>query len=254
MLVRRFFGLLLSAVLVIGCASRCAELPASLGGSDNLAVDPADPCGTQRQHFADSQTFFTKEIVVRAVAGAVVGAGAGAAVGGATNGAKGAGIGAAIGAVGGGLLGLTSGYWDKLQQQNLDKQQLSQTVNADLRTESSHMDATAGAFAALRTCRFAQAKQIKTNGRRGALTRDQTQAQLAQERSWFDEEIRVAKDAGVNMQKRDEQFTYAATNLNQGPAKTAATETIPQKRNSFDNTVTTAQAQSTSTFSLEDTG
>ena len=254
MLVRRFFGLLLSAVLVIGCASRCAELPASLGGSDNLAVDPADPCGTQRQHFADSQTFFTKEIVVRAVAGAVVGAGAGAAVGGATNGAKGAGIGAAIGAVGGGLLGLTSGYWDKLQQQNLDKQRLSQTVNADLRTESSHMDATAGAFAALRTCRFAEAQRIKANGRRHFITHDQAQAQLAQERGWFDEEIRVAKAAGVNMQKRDDQFTYAATSLNQTAAKTAATETIPQKRNSFDNTVTTAQAQSTSTFSLEDTG
>jgi hypothetical protein len=254
MLVRRFLTLFVSAALVIGSVSGCAELPPSLGGDDNLAVDPADPCGTQRQHFADSQSFFTKEIVVRVVAGAVVGAGAGAAVGGATNGTKGAEIGALVGAVGGGLLGLTSGYWDKLQQQNLDKQQLSRTVNADLRTESSHMDATAGAFAELRGCRYAQAQRIKANARRGAITHDQAQAQLTQERTWFDAEIRVAKAAGVNMQKRDDQFTYAATNLNQTPAKTAATETIPQKRNSFESTVTTAQAQSSSTFSLEGTG
>jgi len=241
------------------------------GGPSNLAVEPGDPCGAQRAAFADSQSYFTREIAVRALTGAVVGAGGGAAIGSLANGSNGALTGMIAGALTGAALGAMSGYFDQLQQQHLDQAQLAQTVNGDLQRESTQIDHTAATFASLRSCRFAEADAIKAQARRGYIPRAQAQSALAQERGWFDQEVEVAQKAGVNMQNRDQQFAYAADNLHAAPAPApshgsrarpaptsaataatvAATETIPQKRNSFETSVKTAQAQSASAFSLD---
>lgn len=255
--LRTSVSLLASSALIVGSLSGCSST--NLFGSNNLSVDPGDPCGSQRQHFAESQSFFTQEIVVRTATGALIGAGAGAAIGGATGGGRGAGIGALTGALVGGAAGFASGYWDKLQQQQLDQQQLAQTINSDLRTESANIDHTTAAFATLRSCRFAEAQHIKADARRGLISRSEAESRLSQERTRFNQEVQVAEQAGVNMQKRDDQFTYAADNLRQSRRPTrsassisvAATETIPQKRNSFENTVKASEAQSSTAFSLD---
>ena|SRR5947209_4525400 len=192
--VRRSASLLVAAGLVSVTLCGCSQT--NLFGHGNLAVDPADPCGPARRHFAESQSFFTQEIVVRTAVGALAGAGAGAAIGGASGGSRGAGIGALAGALTGGAIGFASGYWDKLQQEKLDQQQLAQTINADLRTESTRIDQTTASFASLRGCRFAEAARIKSEARRGMIPRTEAERRLGQERAWFDEEVRVAQQAG----------------------------------------------------------
>lgn len=271
MILRQAGLLIASLALVAASVSGCSQMPSGMFGGATLAVEPGDPCGAERAAFADSQSFFTREIAVRALTGAVVGAGGGAAIGALANGSSGALTGMLAGALTGAALGAMSGYFDQLQQQHLDQAQLAQAVNADLQRESAQMDHTAATFAALRSCRFAQADAIKAQARRGYIPRAQAQGALAQERGWFDQEVQVAQQAGVNMQNRDQQFAYAADNLHTAPppaapsrgrarpaptstaaaATVAATETIPQKRNSFETSVKTAQAQSASAFSLD---
>jgi hypothetical protein len=256
-------GLTLAALVAV-TQGGCAALP----GGDNLAVSPEDPCGAQRQAFANTQNFFAQEIAVSALRGGLAGGAAGAVIGGATGGTKGALIGLGAGVLTGAAIGAASGYWSKLQQQQLDQQQLALEVNGAVTTESAKISETAATFSSLRGCRFATAQRIKYQAARGSLPRADAESQLAQEHAWFDQEVRAAQNAGLNMRKRDEQFQYAANNLQQQPqpthrvshsktsdpattAKTTATETIPQKRNSFDDSVSTAQAQSSSTFTLD---
>jgi hypothetical protein len=259
LLARRAFCLIACLSLLAGCA-QMQGVPTMLGmGSGNLATDPADPCGAQRAAFNDSRNYFTRDIVIKTAGGAVIGAAAGAAIGGATNGLRGALAGAAIGAVGGAALGLASGYYDKLQQANLDQATLARQVNQDVTSENQQIDHTAATFASLRSCRFNQAAFVKNEARRGIIPRPDALAQLDQQRTWFAQEVAVARDAGVNMKSRDDQFAYAANNLPKTPRRTdpgaqatkVATETIPQKRNSFESAVGNADTQSKVAFNLD---
>src|SRR6185437_3113251 len=124
MILRQAGLLIASLALIAASVSGCSQMPGGMfGGPSNLAVEPGDPCGAQRAAFADSQSYFTREIAVRALTGAVVGAGGGAAIGSLANGSNGALTGMIAGALTGAALGAMSGYFDQLQQQHLDQAQ-----------------------------------------------------------------------------------------------------------------------------------
>ncbi len=270
--LRHAASVLIAAALLSSPLAGCSGMMGQMSGGQ-LVVDAADPCGPQRTAFSQSRDFFSQDLVARVATGAVVGAGVGALIGGLTDGGRGALRGAAIGLAGGVAGGLASAYWQKLSQAGMDQGTLSQTVNQDLRSEVAGVDHTAATFASLRTCRFAQARYIKSDARRSAANRAEAQGRLAQQRAWFDQEVATAEAVGVSMQKRDSQFAYAAEQLQQAPPAAAygsarqpqararrapgsaaivvATQTLPQKRNSFGTLVETSKAQIGSVFSLD---
>lgn len=268
---RHAASVLAAAALLSSPLAGCSQMM----GQRQLTVDAADPCGQQRTAFGQSRDFFSQDLAARVATGAVVGAGVGALVGGLSDGGRGALRGAAIGLIGGAASGLASAYWQRLSQAGMDQGTLSQTVNQDLRSEVAGIDHSAATFADLRTCRFAQARFIKADAGRGAANRAEAQGRLARQRAWFGEEVALAENLGLSMQKRDSQFAYAAEQLQQGPPDAAygssrqpqarvrrapgggggaivvATQTLPQKRNSFGTLVETSKAQIGSVFSLD---
>jgi len=125
---------------------------------------------------------------------------------------------------------LASAYWQKLSQAGMDQGTLSQTVNQDLRSEVAGVDHTAATFASLRTCRFAQARYMKSDARRSAANCAEAQGRLARQRAWFDQEVAMAETVGVSMQKRDSQSAYAAEQLQQAPAAAHGSARQPQAR------------------------
>jgi uncharacterized protein YdbL (DUF1318 family) len=245
--------------LVLAACSQIPNIPSTsriFGSSATLTVDMSDPCHQQRQDFSEGQNFFTKAIFSKAIRGATSG-GVQSLV------SSGSFSTALNSALSGGLAGARSGYLDALQQEHHDEQQLADQINADLHRESSAIDHTTAAFATLRACRLTQAKRVKSAAQTRRIEQAEARRQLKQEHDWFAEEIEVAQNAGINMQKRDDQFTYAANNLQnerttgharpqtESAVEIFATETIPQKRNSFESSVKEAQAESNTAFSLD---
>lgn len=249
-------GIVLLSLLII--LSACEQTTSLLGTSGTLSADPTDPCHQQRQNFADGQNYFARAILTKAAQGAISGAMPNLMSGNMSG---------VWGNVANGMFsGVKAGYWDALQQQNRDQQQLAQSMNADLQRESQAIDHTTAAFGTLRSCRLAQATHIKNDARAHHIDRAEAQRELKQQHDWFTEEIKVAENAGINMQKRDDQFAYAADSLHKENAKgptararskseqavtISATETIPQKRNTFESSVKEAQAESSTAFSLD---
>jgi len=256
------------------------------GGNVELAVDPGDPCGQYRAQFAQSKTFFTDQIVSGAVTGGAVGAVGGALIGGLTGGGRGALIGALAGGAAGALAGGTSAYYQNMQQHARDQSELARGINSDLDREITELDHVNATFAQLRECRFSAAQQIKYQVRTGQMSRPAAVAALDFERRMFDQEIAVARQYGATMQKRDDQFQVAADNLaksdpNYVPppsyatatttrttrttthrttsasltptqqAVASATQTIPEKRSSFAQSVDQAAQKSQVAFNLD---
>jgi len=231
----------------------------------DLKVDPADSCGTQRAAFAEAKSFFTERVVEGAVMGGLIGAAGGAAIGAMTGGV---GTGALIGAGAGTITGAMYGYWSTMNEQHKDRETLARAINADLSKEGQQIDRTTATFARLRECRFAQATTIKANLRAGRMDRAAAQTALKYQSDRFNEEMRLARHYGVNMQKRGDEFREAAENLQrQDPSLTtaaprrnrsqgqqvmaAATETVPEKRSSFVSTINSAEQRSKVAFNLD---
>jgi hypothetical protein len=246
----------LAAILLL--SSGCAQM-ASLTGSSPLPIDPSDPCGTERQEFGASKTYFTDQIITGTLTGAALGAAAGVGIAMVTGGSvgKAALIGGGTGAVAGGA----TAYTKTLQQQSRDQADMAQTVNKDLTTEGQQIDHTVATFARLRQCRFAQANLIKSQVRSGTLTREAGLTQIAWEAARFDEEIKLAHDYDVTMAKRSGQFQDAANSLNANPSPppsaklvtAAASVSIPEKRSEFDKSVTSADKDKKLAFDLDST-
>jgi hypothetical protein len=257
------------------------------GGNVELAVDPGDPCGQYRAQFAQSKTFFTDQIVSGAVTGGAVGALGGALIGGLTGGGRGALIGALAGGAAGAIAGGTSAYYQNMQQHAHDQSELARGINSDLDREITELDHVNATFASLRECRFNVAQQVKYQVRTGQISRPAAVTTLDFERRMFDQEIAVARQYGATMQKRDDQFQVAADNLAKNdpnyvpPPNTAvvtttrtthvttthrtaqapltpsqqavasATQTIPEKRSSFTQSVDDAATKSQVAFNLD---
>src|SRR5262249_22133565 len=156
-----------------------------------------------------------------------------------------------------------SAYYHTLSERAQDQNELAYAMNQDLARESQEIDHTAATFGRLRACRFAQAWIIKTQVRAGTLDRSTGLARIAYERDKFDQELQVAHDFGLTMAKRSAQFQQASNELRTQPAvnaqgapvaraaparvaqvNQAATVSVPEKRQSFDNSVSTAAQNS----------
>jgi hypothetical protein len=246
-----------AAALLAASLGGCgANSPIHLPGSseNTLKIDPADPCHSQRADFADSQSYFTDQILKSSLIGAV----SGAALGTVTAAASGGKL--SSGALWGGLIGLFGGaavgYAQAMDQKYQDQTDLAKGINADLKTETGQIDHVTATFARLRQCRFNQAWLIKTEMRNHQITRADALAQLDQERQRFAEETALAQKYGIAMTKRDDQFreavqTVKPSTAGASQAQLAATSTLPEKRNSFDKSVASAESSADLAFNLD---
>ncbi len=235
----------------------CADM-ATNNGLPPLAIDPADPCAAERAAFNNSPYFMRDTIARTTATGAIAGGLGGALIGGLAGGGRGALIGLAAGALVGAAAGYQAGYWQQLQQNAQDQATLANNYNQDITTTGTNIDHTSVAFIQLRTCRFAQAAQIKSLARRKIMPREVAVIQLTYERDRFGEEIQMARGYGVNMAKQADQFQYASEQIHKAPqasaqSKIVSAETIPEKRRSFETTLDKADASSKVAFDLDST-
>ena len=234
-------------------------------------MDRSDPCGNERAAFAGSKTYFQDQIATGAATGAGVGAVGGALTGlAATGNLRGALLGGLAGGVLGGVVGGTSAYYNTLSERAQDQDQLANDMNQDLARESQEIDHTAATFSRLRQCRFAQAWIVKTQARAHAVDRPTAIAQIAYHRDKFNEELNIAHEFGLTMAKRSQEFQQAANELRTRPPVTpqgapaaraaparvaqvdkAASVSVPEKRESFDRSVASAQTSSKAAFDLD---
>jgi hypothetical protein len=264
---------MLAAALCLSLAG--CQAPVT-GPGATLAADPTDPCQNERTAFASSKTFFQDQIVSGAVSGAAVGAGLGALTGlAATGNWRGALIGGLAGGAVGGVAGGSSAYYNTLAEHAQDQNELAYDMNQDLTRESDEIDHTAAAFGRLRACRFTQAEYVKDQAREHVIDRQTALARIAYHRDKFNEELNIAHDFGLTMARRSQEFQQAANDLRTPPPVTsqgapapatrgapaaparvaqvdkAATVSVPEKRQSFDNTVAAAQTSSKAAFDLD---
>jgi hypothetical protein len=232
-------------------------VPAGPGAS--LAADPSDPCQNERATFAGSKTYFQDQIVSGAVTGAAVGAGLGALAGLASGGnLKSALIGGAVGGTIGGVAGAGSAYYNTLAEHAQDQNELANDMDQDLARESQEIDHTAVTFARLRASRFGQARFVKDQARSHVIDRATALARIAYHRDKFDEELRIAHEFGLTMARRGQQSVTAQGTSAPRAAPTrvaqvnrAATVSVPEKRESYDKTVASAEHGSKAAFDLD---
>jgi len=256
-------------------ASGCTSMQP---GGGQLRTDRADSCAAERASFAGSRTFSTDHIVGGAVTGGLMGAAGGALVSYLAGGN--AGTGALIGLGTGAVSGATAGYYSTMAQRYRDQQTLAMNINSDLAREGEEIDHLTATFARLRACRFEQAQQTKAMMASRQITRSAGVDQLSHQKTMFDEEVALAHQYGLNMQKRDQEFQVAAASLERQSAPeprttpeaevapeaqitrptarththqvvVAATKTIPEKQQAFVQAVSDAETRSKEAFNLE---
>ena len=244
-------------------------------GGGQLRINQADACAGDRASFAGSRTFYTDHIIGGAVSGGVMGAAGGALVSYLAGGN--AGTGALMGLGIGAVSGASASYYSAMAQKFRDQQTLAMNINSDLAREGDEIDHVTATFARVRACRFEQARQTKAMMASGQITRDAGVAQLSYQKSLFDEEIALARQYGLNMQKRDQEFQVAAVSLERRSASesqmaaepesapetqsgrpaarshahqvvVAATRTIPEKQQAFALAVSDAETRSKEAF------
>lgn len=264
-------ALTLAGASLAGCAGPGGT---ALGGPGQLTAAPGDPCGNERVAFGRSQTYFTDRVVAGAVTGGAIGAGTGALIGGLAGGWRGAGIGALSGLAVGAIAGGTSAYYSTMAERYQDQETLAQAINADLQREAQETDHVIATFARLRECRLAVARSIRQQVRARSMPRPVARDQLIYQRDRFMEELALADTYRINMGKRDQEFQAAAAQLNQQPAapveasssartaraaapaparqvQIAATETVPEKRSAFANTISSARGEGQAAFNVD---
>ncbi len=211
----------LAVVLVVvpmlgGCAATGPEAFTQSGrvGPD----DGSDACHAQAVALDETGNFFGQDILQGAAMGAV----GGALLGGLASGNL---KGALIGAAAGGAVGAAGGYWEALQQQNQNTEQLESTVEGNLSAENAQIDKTQIAFNDDMDCRFEQAAQIKAAYKAGTITEDQAAAELSAQKTLAQRDLQLAQTINGQIQSRGAQFDTAAENLDGAsapPARVAA--------------------------------
>jgi hypothetical protein len=257
----------MAAMVAVSLLGGCAGGGISTPGQ--LAVAPGDPCGPERQAFGQSQTYFTDKIVTGAVTGGAVGAAGGALIGGLTGGLRGMAIGALIGAGAGATAGAVTSYYGTMAERYQDQDTLARAINADLTRESQETEHVTATFARVRECRLAHAVGIRQQVRARTMDRAVARDQLNWQRDRFTEELALADQYRVAMQRRDEEFQAAAQALDKSQAApssaprtaaapptrqvvVAATETVPEKRSAFAASIASARTQGQAAFNLDD--
>jgi hypothetical protein len=176
-------------------------------------VDRNDICGVEHAELAGSQSFFTRSIVQGAALGALLGTLGGLAVG--LGRGEDVGKSAAIGGVAGAAAGAISGYYTARQAQAADQQALASQIWDDLQEEAQQIDRATVTFIKVRDCRFRAAQSIKANFRSGAITRDEAQQRLQDQKMRFEQEVTLANEMGARMAERQQEHRFAADELRQ---------------------------------------
>ena len=274
---RRIAGLL--ALTLAGASlAGCAGGPGGgINSGTQLVAAPGDPCGNERVAFGRSQTYFSDRIATGAVTGGAMGAGAGALIGGLAGGWRGAGIGALAGLATGAIAGGVNSYYSTMAERYQDQETLAQAINSDLQRESQETDHVIATFARLRECRFNIARSVRQQVRARAMVVPVARDALIYQRDRFQEELALADQYRINMGKRDQEFQSAAQSLQTAspsqfaaieaprmatsngrvsgpPARqviVAATETVPEKRGAFANSITAARSESQAAFNVD---
>ncbi len=208
----------LAAVLVVvpmlsGCA---ASGPQAFTQSGRVGPDDgSDACHAQAVALDETGDFFGQDILQGAAMGAVGGAILGGLAGGNLKSAL-------IGAAAGGAVGAAGGYWEALQQQSQNTEQLESTVEGNLSAENAHIDKTQIAFNNDMDCRFEQAAQIKAAYKAGTITEDQAAAELSAQKTLAQRDLQLAQTINGQIQSRGAQFDTAADNLDGASAPPAA--------------------------------
>jgi hypothetical protein len=181
--------------------------------------DGSDACHAQAVALDNTGNFFGQDILQGAAMGAAGGAILGAIAGGNLKSAL-------IGAAAGGAVGAAGGYWEALQQQNQNTEQLESTVEGNLSAENAQIDKTQLAFNEDMDCRFEQAAQIKAAYKAGSITEDQAAAQLSAQKTLAQRDLQLAQTINGQIQSRGAQFDTAADNLDGGTAPDATTAAL----------------------------
>ncbi|MEO1091715.1 MAG: hypothetical protein AAFX81_13850 [Pseudomonadota bacterium] len=171
-------------------------------GSGSFASQTADPaCYVDRGKVAEFEEYFDKTLVAATFGGAIVGGIAGAAAGGGDIGSILAG--AAIG----GTAALAGTYISKLQGGGA--YQALQTALTDVRTENQRVDQFNAALRALKNCRLAEARQIRTEFLDGAMSKEAAEAQMAAVRTRHDQDIAQGRKVADSISARTDQYVMA---------------------------------------------
>jgi hypothetical protein len=208
----------LAVVLVVvpmlsGCA---ASGPQAFTQSGRVGPDDgSDACHAQAVALDETGNFFGQDILQGAALGAV----GGALLGGLASGNL---KGALIGAAAGGAVGAAGGYWEALQQQNQNTEQLESTVEGNLSAENAQIDKTQLAFNEDMDCRFEQAAQIEAAYKAGSVTEAQAAAALSAQKTLAQRDLQLAQTINGQIQSRGAQFDTAADNLDGGSAPPAS--------------------------------
>jgi hypothetical protein len=201
----------LVASFVVGCAT--------VGPHPD---DAGDLCAPQRAELRDAENYYTQAVVKGAAIGGVIGGLTGLLVG---DTGKSAAIGAAAGAVAGGV----GGYYLAKQQAAADAASLGDAVLKDVVVENQEIDRTTVAFAKLRECRFAAAREVKDDLAAKRITRAEAVSRLDAMRRQFDADLVIAQKVGAKMAERAKEFQYASDELvNKDPEAKAYVEAEKQ--------------------------
>jgi hypothetical protein len=191
----------LAVVLVVvpmlsGCA---AGGPQAFTQSGRVGPDDgSDACHAQAVALDETGDFFGLGAVGGAILGGIAGGNLKSAL---------------IGAAAGGAVGAAGGYWQALQQQNQNTEQLESTVEGNLSAENAQINKTQIAFNNDMDCRFEQAAQIKAAYKAGTITEDQAAAELSAQKTLAQRDLQLAQTINGQIQSRGAQFDTAADNL-----------------------------------------
>jgi hypothetical protein len=201
----------LVALLGVGCAT--------VGPHPD---DAGDVCAAQRAELRGAQDYYTQAVIKGVAIGGLVGGVAGALIGGS---GKSAAIGAAAGAAAGGI----GGYYMAKQQAAADAASLSDAVLKDVVAENQEIDRATAAFARLRECRFAAARQVKDDFAAKRIAYADAVSRLDAMKRQFDADLVIAENVGAEMADRAKEFQYASDELvNNDPEAKAYVEAEKQ--------------------------
>lgn len=185
----------LAASLMLGA---CVTTQAGRIGFD----DGRDACRPQLLALDSTGDFYGEQILQ----GAAVGAVSGALIGGLASGRwQGALIGAAVGGAGGAAVG----YYAALQRQASDQRALFVQMSQDLGRENAQLDRTQIAFNNLMDCRLRTADSVKEQVRTGRMDRASGQAQMAEIRTRFQNDVALAQTINSRIGTRGAEFDTA---------------------------------------------
>ena len=163
--------------------------------------DRKDACYRDQKAMADLSESFAGELLQNTVVGALVGGGVAAL----TSGGRGIWQGMAIGAG----TAAAGTYISEMQQRGLSAREVTSQISADVSEENRKIDQVIAAFDRVVACRKRQAESIRQNMRRGQITRAEAEAQMADLRKRYREDVAKAQEIAETIAKRTNAYSTA---------------------------------------------